>query len=417
MTRLLSQLLGAREPDFYLRVHRFERSSGHPNADIHLSAALIRRVQSKIREIGLDPQDTTGPELYHVLGQRLQADEQRLREVLGVQAEAASADVLSAAQQFIARIDIPRGCFALKTSATKRLLKAQPPKKAMKALGYRSLDSMLKHEPVAALYAAALIYESVQWQRCVAERYRQLTPGDFEVRTIALIFPKAKRWESVAKDFAERHHHISVAFKELGAVVTLPVAAQMPALALTSVLLLLDNINDIRCSSAFLKLQQVRPNFGQSVVQVVQGEPSVVTELTSMSGTSLPWRTLQYYYHKVSEAYHPALFEPHVQPEDLALAEAEHVLAQAVPALEFWQDTADLALLDNGQTISLNMLDVALNVANRLAFEERIVHYARQNILTQLILDYLKHHRNHQHALNLEESIASPSLVMEESHA
>src|SRR6185437_10999361 len=94
---------------------------------------------------------------------------------------------------------------------------------------------------------------------------------------------------------------------------------------------------------------------------------------------------------KVREAYHPALFEPHVQPEDLRLAEAEKSLAKAIPALEFWQGTAGLAHVSSGQTVSLNMLDVALNTANQLAYEQRIVKYVREHVWGDIIVGYLRH--------------------------
>lgn len=414
MTRLLSQLLGAREPDFQLHLQHMERSAGHPNVDIYMSAEIERRVQGKVCELGLDPIDTTGPELYHALEQRLLADEHRLRESLGLQDTSPTDKVFSAVHQFVLKTDIPRSCFALKTSAAKRLLKSLPPKKTMKALGYRSLESMLKHEQAAPLFAAAQLYEARPWQRSVLERYRRLMPSDFEVRTITLQLPKAKRWEQVAKAFATQRHHTSVGLRELGAIVTFPVQSSVPALAVTSMLLLLDEINAIRCCSTFLKLQQVRPNFGEAVIQAAQGEPTVTTELTTLSGSSLPWHVMQYYYCTFREAYHPALFEPHVQPEDLKLAEAERALAQSVPALEFWQDTADLALLYNGQPVSLNMLDVALGTSNQLKFEDRIVHNLQRNIFTRLIVKYLQRNRSHQLMLNLDELMMSNELMTED---
>jgi hypothetical protein len=152
-------------------------------------------------------------------------------------------------------------------------------------------------------------------------------------------------------------------------------------------LLQLDGFNTIRTASTYMKLQQVGADFGALVGQVVTGEPSTGA---NFAGQPLPWRVVQYYYHLVREAYHPALFEPHVQPEDLALVEAEAALAEAIPALEFWQDTAGLAHVSGAQVVSLNMLDVALGAANGLAFEERIVRHVRRQVWSDIIVGYLR---------------------------
>jgi hypothetical protein len=243
--------------------------------------------------------------------------------------------------------------------------------------------------------------------------YRRLQPSDFETRQISLHFPTSKRWEALAAEFAAARRHTSVAFKELGAIVILPVQANMPALAITNTLLLLESINDIRCSSTFLKLQQVKPDFGALVAQVASDEPYASAQL---GGWKLPWKLLQNYYGSVQAAYHPALFEPHVQPEDLQLARAEEALAQAVPALEFWVGTPHLALVDHGQAVSLNMLDVALGAANSLSFDERVVHHVRSNVWQELLTRYLNPGNLDKIMLELSGELAeAPAELAEET--
>lgn len=386
MTRLLSELLDAREPTFRLNVRELERASGNPSADIRLSTEILQQVQSKLRELGLDPQNTTGEELYAALQTRLLGDEQRLRQHLGLEESTSSVEVLSAVEKFVQSLDVPRSCFALRTSVAKRLLQAVPPKKSMKHLGYRSLDSMLKHEPLPQLFTAAALYEPAHWHKALMEKYRQLRPSDFETRRISLFYPTSKRWEALAEEFAATRRHTSIAFKELGAIVVLPVQAKLPAMAITTTLLLLDSMNDIRCSSAFLKLQQVKPDFGSLAGEVASGEPHTAAHL---AGWRLPWRLLQRYYSSVRALYHPALFEPHVQPEDLQLIKAEEALAQQIPALEFWVGTPHLALVDRGQTVSLNMLDVALSAANSLSFEDRTAQHVQASVWQELLTRYL----------------------------
>jgi hypothetical protein len=390
MTRLLSDLLNAEQPGFSQRIRQLERASGEPGADIRLSSEIIQRTHNKIRDLGLDPLDTTGQELYLALQQRLLMDEKRLLDYLGLDTEgtAKSTEVLSGVLQFLSKLDLPRTCFALKASTSKRLLKQVVPKKAMAELKYRSIDSMIKHEAVAQIRVASLLYERNHWQKDFFDQYNKLTPSDFETRQIAVLFPRSSRYEKIAETFAVQHRHHSVVFKELGSVVVLPVQASVPALAITSLLMLLDGFNSIRCASTYLKLQQVTANFGGLVHETAFTEPKTVADF---AGQPLPWRSVQYYYHSVKEAYHPAFFEPHVQPEDLTLIQAESTLAQAVPALTFWEDTAGLAHVDQGQTVSLNMLDVALSAANGLAFENRPIKHVREQVWSDIISRYLRH--------------------------
>jgi len=410
MTRLLSEILGAPEPKFRFSIRDLERASGEPSADIRLTSDILHQTQSKIRELGLDPADTTAAELYSALQQRLLDDEGRLREALSLSSDAPSSDVLARVQQFMGKLDVPRSCFALKLSVAKRLLKTVPPKKSMKQLGYRSLDSMLKHEPVAQLYAAAFMSESAGWQQTFRKQYERLSPSAFEVRPITMHCPQSKRWEALASQFADRHKHTSIAFKELGAIVILPVTADVPALAITSTLLLLESINDIRCSSAFLKLQQVKPEFGKLVAQIAASEPYTTARL---AGQALPWRLMHYYYSKLHAGDIPAVFEPHVQAEDLQLVKAEAALAREVPALEFWEGTTQLALVEDGQAVSLNMLDVALSVANNLPFADRIVHYVRDHVWRELLARYLNPYNLEQVLRQLGDELVEPTPALE----
>jgi hypothetical protein len=108
------------------------------------------------------------------------------------------------------------------------------------------------------------------------------------------------------------------------------------------------------------------------------------------------------------------VFEPHVQPEDLSWHDAEDLLAQLHPALEFWQGSQLLALLDNkGHAVSLNMLDVALSVCNSLDYTQRLVGNMRRNLSRELMARYL-HQDNLQAMLlgKLDEQLA-PEIAYE----
>lgn len=396
MTRYLSLALGAEEPVFSHSIQQLEQASGRPSADIRLTSDLLARTRAKITELGLDPNDTTGPELYSALHERLKVDDMRVRQALRLDDNAQATEILERIEEVLAHADIPRSSFALKPSVAKRLLKKKVPKNAMKRLGYRSLESMLKHEPVAQIYGAIAMSESASWQRAFYAQYGSLQPNDFEMRPMQIIMPQNTRWQKLAFEYADQARHNILAFRELGAIIILPMSAKTEGLAVTVLLLALQSMNDIRAYSSYIKLQQVKPDFGDILSRAVTTEPAIAAQL---AGQQVTWRTIHRYFAQFQEAHHPEIFEPHVQAEDLSWIQTEHILAQLEPTLSFWKGTHNLAILHDGQPVSCNMLDVALSYYNNLSFNDRIVHFLRDNIWHDLMLKYL----NQQ---NLEEAVS-----------
>jgi hypothetical protein len=387
MTRFLSVALGASEPTFSQGIQQLEQAAGRPGTDIRLTADIMRRTREKIAALGLDPNDTTGRELYGQLQERLRQDEQKVRAALNIADDASPDDIISRVQQFLEKQDLPKSCFALKASVAKKLLKKKAPKTAMKRLGYRSLDSMLKHESPANLYAAALMCEPASWHKTFREQYTKLTPSDFETRDIAATHPVSKKWQQLAHEFVSAEHHNIMSFRELGAVVLLPIDHAVDGLAITTLLLALEEMNGIRAHSSYAKLQQVKPDFGKRLQESSVTEPYTSATL---AGQPVPWRMIQRYYARFTDAYHPEIFEPHVQPEDLQWISGEKTLATLEPTLEFWEGGENLGLLDEtGQIVSCNALDVALGYCNHLSFQDRIVHFVRDNVWHELMMRYL----------------------------
>jgi len=408
MSRVLAQLMGVAEPAFRQQLQQLERAAGMPGADIRLMMEIMNNTREKIRALGLDPHDTTGPELYSALKARLRDDETRVREALGLPADALSSDILASVKNHLDKLPLHTQTFVVKQSVLRAMLKKLQPKNTMKHLGYRSVDSMIKHEPVAQLLAAASIVESREWNRRRLLAYKKLQSHDFEVRQVSFYAPVSKHWPEVAKAYVMHHKHNLLTLPEVGAVVLLPLDHDLPGLATTTLLLAINSLNDMRSFGAYLKLQQVRPDFGELFAAAMVTEPA--TGLT-LAGESLPWKVVQWFYGSGHSDYHPEAFEPHVQPEDLTWHEAEDVLANLHQALEFWQGNQLLALLDGTRAVSLNMLDVALSVCNGLDYGQHIAHYMRAGLGRELMARYL-HQENLQAMLlgKLDEQLA-PELA------
>jgi hypothetical protein len=404
MTRVLSELLGVRPLEFRSGIEQLEKVSGHDNTDIRLSTELSRAMHSKLKQLGLDPHDTTGPELYHALQTRVAADDARLTALLRQKhGHTPSGEDTTHIVKELSDLPLPKSCFSLKTAVAKRLLKKYPPKHAMKLLGYRSLESLLKRESAAHIYAAGWLAESMTWRKQMLDSYKGLKVTDFELRPMTITSPSTARWRALANSHMLTHKHNVLTFRELGAIVVLPLPAEtMPKGAvLVSLLLALHEMNEVHAASTFLKLCQVKPNFGELVQQVAHNELSLPAQLF---GRAVPWQIIQRYYARFADRFRAELFEPHVQAEDLSWHSIEKVLAYIDPELAFWQHTTHLSLLHEHQPVSCNIIDAALNYCNQLDYKDRIVHYFRHSLWHELLIRYLKHDNVEQLVLDGLES-------------
>lgn len=387
MSRVLAGLLGANEVPFRQQVQRLEQAAGLPSADIRLSAHVLQATRQKIRELGLDPTDTTGPELFAALQTRLGQDEIRVRASLNLRADIQVVDMLEHIAEALTQLDHHSDVYVIKSTVMKQLLKKLKPKATMKRLGYRSMDSMLKHEPVAQLLAACQVSESTEWHEARLRAYRKLQTKDFEARRPQFVVPSSKQWPKLAEAHTAQHRHHLIEVPELGAVVILPMERDLPGLAVTTFALSLQALNSMRALSAYLKLQQVRPDFGEMVQASILQEPLTEVEL---GGNKLSWRMVHWFYGQGHASYHPDVFEPHVQAEDLAWHHTGRELARLQPVLQFWEETEMLGLLDGRDAVSMNVLDVALGVCNGLKYGERVLHNMREALGRELFARYLQ---------------------------
>jgi hypothetical protein len=412
MTRFLSESLNANEPYFRLGLRQLEAASGNPSTDIRLSNEIKQASKTKILGLGLDPDDTTPNELYEALKQKLKDDDKLLTKKLRTLAASyvsAEAEPTAGMIEAINRLSDSKRCYSLKLSKLKRILKTLPPKKAMKRLNYRSIDSMLKHERPVLILAAAYLCESSHWQKQLVSQYKKLGPLDFEDRQISLLRPSGKRWEELASEVVNQNKHNLLCFKELGSVVFLPLNSSdslRPGIVTASLALALHELNEIRACSTYLKLNQTKSDFGLSVYKVALAEPELGSNLLNQP---ISWSLVQRYYARLNDKFREDIFEPYVHLEDMVWNPIEKTLAAIEPSFEFWSDSTHLGIIHEGQPVSLNLLDSALNLCNLRSFEERIVNYFQTSLHSELLLRYLKHEP-------LERSLISelqPELAME----
>ena len=83
MARVLKDLLASDHPLFLMNVARLERAAGNVGIDVRLIGEITDAANRIMRELGLDPSDSTGVEIYKALNVLVRSDEARARQLLG----------------------------------------------------------------------------------------------------------------------------------------------------------------------------------------------------------------------------------------------------------------------------------------------------------------------------------------------
>ena len=391
MTRFLSESLQAPEPSFRLGLKRLEKANGHPNTDIRFSTEVMQASRAKLHELGLDGNDTTPEELYHALQARIKADDIRLTRKLRTLAAthvSAEADINDGIISALTQVVGGMRCYAMKSGVLKAMLKKQPPRRVLKQLGYRSLDSMLKHESPVQILAAAQLYEVQSWRQRFMDQYRRLQSTDFESRQIRIEQPRGQRWQTLAERAACDMKHTVIGFKELGAVVVLPLPTSAPNGSVTATMALaLHALNDVQAGSTFLKLCQVRSDFGVIVQTVALSDPQLSADELDQP---VPWHIIQRFYARLQHVFNAELYEPHIDLQDMHWHSVEELLSTIEPSFHVWHNTGYMGMLHAGQTVSMNLVDSALNYCNRLPFERQLRSHFQLSLWHELLIRYLQ---------------------------
>jgi len=387
MSKLITQLLQAKEPLFSISLKQLEQASGSKGIDVKLTAEIIEKKNDRIKQLGLDPKDTTGPELYRALLQQAKVHDAHLAEQLGAKDPEDVHAMIPLALEAVAKVDMPRTVWVMKDEVAKNFLRETPPVRIMERLGYTDVNEMLDKENLYEVYGALRFAEDDDWLMEFNKKYERLTPDDFADRDIALVVMPKERWGDIAEHFIKKKRHFHTHLKELGVILILPPTEdRMLGLATKLMSLSFHYYNEVRLYSAFFKLQQVKPNFGKIFVDTLNADPG---NHAIMAGQNVHWRVIQRYFGKLKDEYHPEVFEPHVQPEDLHWRKAEDLMYQIDPELEFWKGLDYVGEMYDGEPLTFNFMDVSLSYANDISYEDRYVYHFREALWNEVFMRYM----------------------------
>ena len=410
MSRFISELLAATEPMFSIAVKQLEQASGKPGVDVRLTAEIIGQIHQKTSDLRLDPKDTNGKELYAALLNRFKKDDEHLAKIIGGVNAWDVQDLMPKMKTAVEQVKIPKTCWVLKKSVAKEFLRNTPPPNIMKQLGYRSVDSMLKNENIFEIYGALRFAEGPEWLNTFDAHYTTVKPSDFEEREIEIVAMPADRWADIAEGFVHKKRHNITHLKELGVILMLPVKTDtMPGITMTVMPLLFHYINEIRLYSAFFKLQQVKPDFAEIIINTLIADPD---DAAVMAGQNIHWRVIQRYFGKLENEYHPEIFEPHVQPEDLHWRRAENILYEIDPNLGWWRDLDYVGVMHQNRPVTFNLMDIAVSYSNSTPYKDRAIYHFRESLWNELFMRYMGEKTLEQQVLQqLNNSMIAPESI------
>jgi hypothetical protein len=382
----LATFLKAKEPLFDHSLAQLEQRSGRKGVDVRLTAELAEKVADHAKRMGLDP-DFNGPELYGALIAQVKIHDEHLARAIGGRDPSDLKEMIPLIVDAVLKTDMPRAGFFLKVEKAQDMLRQMPPPVTMQRLGYTDIDEMLAKEEIHELFLALRFAEDADWLNRYDANYKSLVVEDFTERDIKVVIFDTAKWGDIAAHFIEKKLHNIANNKEIGAIGVMPMQAdRMTGVTLKVMPLLFHYFNELRLYSAFFKLMRDKTNFGEIVDTTLIAEPATVN---IVAGQNIHWRVIQRYFGKLKADDHPQIFEPHVQPEDLHWRKAEEMLYQIDPELEFWRDLDYVAALVDGDTVTLNLMDVSLSYSNGLAYEDRYLYHFRESLWNEVFARYL----------------------------
>lgn len=395
MSKIISDILEAPEPHFSHRLREWEKVSGNPSHDARLASDVAQRRREMLRVFELDLEDTTPKEFYFALKHRARNDNQYLLNHIKIKDTDSPKDLVSAIVKFVESLDTPREIWVIKQSALKLLLKKNPPKKLMKVLGIRSIDSMLKRSNVNELLALAYELENTQWTDKFRESLKKLKPGDFQATKSSIDVVSQER-EKKLRGSGFHATRIVKPVYETGSILVVPPAGRYNGDGLSIALSLIQALIDTRVYSAYFRFISVNPSFGENFYRSIsQGLPGVSVYKTLGIG----WPALQRHVVRSNDAL-ARLEQPHLQIDDIHNRGPIEILASALPEFGFWAHNDYVFYHEkNAKPVSSHLIDVITNISNNADYEHATRGFMQMRLWEELCLRYLSHENIENHAL------------------
>jgi len=287
--------------------------------------------------------------------------------------------------------------FYLKKEKAEELLRSNPPKNIMAALGYGTdIDKMLAQEDSFEIFCALRFIESESWLNEVFFKpYKDLKKEDFEERKIQVtVLPE--RWLGIGRKFlGKKLHHMSH-LKELGIVFIIPVEDYGVGETFYLFFMTLHYLYETDWYSKLFKMYSSSKDFASKMISALKVE---VSSFPLPNQEKVSWRIVARYLAK-KDPDDPRLFEPHISPEAwhyIHVSSAIQRLASRFPDLEldFWQglDGAGEFFRYKGlkgkTLISFDPYDNGIDLLKQSGLESDHLYHQQEALWNKIFIEYM----------------------------
>ncbi len=360
-------------------------TTGRKNVFEKISVEIDELVTERRLALGLPP-SCSAHEVYDALISKVESDDFAILRALKTSGMSHS-EAANAAVNLVKGLHQPTIGFFLKYEKAKELLRAEPPRKIIAAMGYSDVDTLIESEDLLEVFSALRFLEDSEWlNKTFFKQYQKLTPDDFEERPIQLRALNEKWGKAAEKFVAKKYHNISH-LKELGVIFVIPLFLGISGETLRMITLLLHYLNEVRYYAEIFKdLSVDEKTFSSKLISLLRGD--VVESRLSDPGDKSKARFLviQRYLAKDDENDW-RLFEPHINPEALHWEKAEQevqLINSRLPGfsndLSFWKGlgtVGDFFKTDVGTDVlvSFNIVDTVMELVKEKELIKYLYHH------------------------------------------
>ncbi len=386
MARLISDILDVDRVGFSHLIEGWEARSGKHGHDLRLYSDMRARAVAAVKILGLDPTDTISSELYFALQERARIDNEWLESYLKILPKDKPEDVLKKITKWVKKNSASNTVWVCKPAVIKNILKKQPPKTLMKALGLRSIDSILKRNSVTEIITLAFEIESPDWVAKFKQNYKKFKVGDFDVKKVSFEVVEAGRMPKLEKAGFNASKVIMPNY-ETGNLTLVPPKSRFPLDVLAITATLLESISDMRRHSAYFRTLSVRKDFGQQFCEVAN--QGIIRASSAIS--EIGWNSI--HRHLVgNEDFMNRIEQPYISYEEFSVSPALRLLSDHDPRFNFWRDLEySFFHNENHPVVSMNLIDVVTNASNKIAFQHSTKSFGKSRLWEELWARYLTH--------------------------
>lgn len=382
MSKVIAELLGADRREFDKIISRLEHMCLRPGVDIKLGSEIMSQTRQKSIQLGFDPVDTTKKELYYGLLAKAEKDDAELRTILGINEKTNSFIAGNRIAQNTSKLLKKEVVVALQPITVKKILKAVPPKKTLRLLKFRSIDSVLKRENPLIIYGLAKKIEDKTWNSQIQARLKRLQPGDVLDSKVSVL--------SLPDGWAEKVHkhsfeHIVFPVAETGTVLifpTLPLSLKGSVLLTTA--LVLQVAQRLCVESLPYRTKALSKGYENLLPEISAGKTE---QIKPIFGLQPNWHTV---YQLLATQAKKRIPEFELVIGDLEWESIEAKLVSICKNLDFWINSHYLGISGSPKCTSFNLVDVTASLVLDKKYNNQITSHMRASLWNELQFRYMK---------------------------